>query len=513
MKIVYGNSTWLQSIGAAAITFIGAGFLALVYIVGGLKLSVVICGTIAIAFAIARSPNPRRLMLWMLLLSLPMALSKHFDEIVFKGGGEQSFRLELYDIFVAALLLIQLRDTLTRRTAGIRVPRVIWLWVAIMVIGVIHVIEGPWRTSGAHELVRMFKVALLFIVLVNEIRTPRQLLDCAVPIAAGVLLQAGVAGLQYLKGGLLGWEVLGETTDKTIQNLAYTSIEGSLTFRPSGLLLHANILGVYFAITLPLIMAALLVERKFLTRVFLTVAFAAGLAGLVLSQSRSAWVGFALGYFLLLALLVSHRPLKQRALGIAAISGVTMLSVFIPFADRIATRLFSSRSDASVGREVFLGDFYRLISDHWLFGTGINSYSYEVVPYLSFSVSVYNNWIPPVHNIYYLWWAELGLLGAALHIGMWLALVLVGVRNLVVKDSTLFVLNAACLGAMLALFFDGFLSFSLRVNQPQRFFFLLAAVFLVVHYWRRRHEPSRTAPSLKPAPAHRIQTYGGAISS
>jgi O-antigen ligase len=502
MKLANGDSTWLQSAGAAAITLMGAVGLAAVYVVGGLKISVVVFGTLAIAFALARSPNPRRVLLWMLLLSLPMALSKHFDEIVFKGGGEQSFRIELYDLFVAALLFMQLRDAVARRTPGIRVPRVIWFWVAVMMLGVIDVIAGPWRTSGAHELVRMFKVMLLFIVLVNEIRTPKQLLECAIPIAAGVLLQAGVAGLQYLKGGLLGWEVLGETTDKTIQNLAYTSIEGSLTFRPSGLLLHANILGVYFAITLPLIMAALLMERKFLTRVFLTVAFAAGLAGLILSQSRSAWVGFALGYFLLLALLVSHRPLKQRALGVATASGVTMLAVFVPFADRILTRLFSSRSDASVGREVFLGDFYRLIGDHWMFGTGLNSYSYEVVPYLSFSVSVYDNWVPPVHNIYYLWWAELGLLGAALHIGMWIALVLIGIRNLAVKDSTLFVLNAGCLGAMLALFFDGFLSFSLRVNQPQRFFFLFAAIFLIVHYWRRQHEPSAAAEAAR---AHRYR--------
>src|SRR5690606_11190824 len=159
-------------------------------------------------------------------------LSKHFDTIVYKGGGEQSFRLELYDIFVWLLLAFQLRDAVKRRVKGVRIPRVVWFWVAIMVIGVADVVAGPWRPSGAHELARTFKVMLLFVVLVNELRTPRQLLDCSIPIAIGVVVQAGVAFLQYLRGGLLGWEVLGETTAKTIQNLAYTSVEGALTFRP-----------------------------------------------------------------------------------------------------------------------------------------------------------------------------------------------------------------------------------------------------------------------------------------
>ena len=165
-----------------------------------------------------------------------------------------------------------------------------------------------------------------------------------------------------------------------------------------------------------------------------------------------------------------------------------MLIVLIPFSDRILTRLFSSKSDASVGRDVFLQDFYRLINDHWLFGTGLNTYSYEIIPYLSFSVSIYDNWVPPVHNIYYLWWAETGIFGLALHLGLWFTILWVGVKNLRVQDKILFAFNASCLAAMLALLFDGFLSFSLRVNQPQRIFFLLAAIIFSIHYWRLRND-------------------------
>lgn len=487
MKIVRTNSTLVHSALAISLTLMAALGFGLIAIAAGIRLVVVIFGAAGLLYLLATSPNPRRLLLWILLISLPMALSKHFDTIVFKGGGEQSFRIELYDLFVMLLLVAQLRDNLAGRIRGLRIPRVTWFWVAIMVIGVIDVITGPYRTSGAHELVRMFKVMLLFIVLVNEIHSPKQILDCAIPIAIGVLVQSGVAILQYLKGGLLGLEVLGETTAKTIENLAYTSIEGSLAFRPSGLLLHANILGIYLAITLPILIASILKETRFLVRAFLLVVAALGLAGLILTQSRSAWVGFAIAYFVLLVLLLSHRKLRGRSFGVAVASAVTMLLVFIPFSDRILTRLFASKSDATVGRAVFAEDFYRLINDHWLFGVGLNSYSYEIVPYLSFSVSIYNNWIPPVHNIYYLWWAETGIFGLALHLALWLSIIWIAIRNLRVQDEILFAINASCIGSMAALIFDGFLSFSLRVNQPQRIFFLLAAFVLAIHYWQMRN--------------------------
>jgi hypothetical protein len=73
-------------------------------------------------------------------------------------------------------------------------------------------------------------------------------------------------------------------------------------------------------------------------------------------------------------------------------------------------------------------------------------------------------------------------------LALWGGTLLVGIMNLKVKDPVMFSLNAAGLAANLAFIFDGFLSFSLRVNEPQRFFFFVAAVFFAVHYWRRRYE-------------------------
>lgn len=476
----------LSTVVAVIVVLGAAGAFMVLTVAVPVRLFVVLFGVLGLIIAAFISGNPRLFILWVLMLALPMALSKHFGEIYFKGGGEQSFRIELYDPFVIMLGILQIRDALIGRVGGLRIPKITWYWAAIMMLGVLYVIEGPWRTYAAQELVRMVKVILLFLVLVNEFKTPQRMLSCAVPLALGVLLQAGVGIGQYLKGNLLGLEVLGETTPKTIQNLAFTSVEGQRAFRPSGLLLHANIFGIYIATMLPLLIAAFLVHRKFLVRALLIGIITIGMVGMILSQSRSAWVSFALAFGLLLVLMLAHRGLSKRALFTTAVSGAALFVVVLGFSGQILKRLFQSKADATVGREVFLQDFYRLISDHWLFGTGLNTYVAEVVPYLSFSQTIYHGWVPPVHNIYFLWWGELGIFGLALNLLLWGTVVWIGIKNLQVRNETFYAINAACLAAMLAFAFDGFLSFSLRVNQPQRVFFLLSAMIFAIHYWRLR---------------------------
>ena len=129
----------------------------------------------------------------------------------------------------------------------------------------------------------------------------------------------------------------------------------------------------------------------------------------------------------------------------------------------------------------------------WL-GWGVNSYVHEVVPYLEHPVKAYSGWVPPVHNIYLLWWAETGIVGLAIHLWLWGGLAWVAVQNLRVRDEVMYVANAAALAALVAFAVDGFLSFSLRINQPQRVFWVLGAMIMAVRYWRLRQPPaSRTA--------------------
>ena len=78
----------------------------------------------------------------------------------------------------------------------------------------------------------------------------------------------------------------------------------------------------------------------------------------------------------------------------------------------------------------------------------------------------------------------MGIFGLLFYLALWFGLIWKGVQNLKVRNDNLFMINAAALAVLVGLLFDGFLSFSLRVNQPQRLFFMAGAFIMAVYYMR-----------------------------
>ncbi len=75
-------------------------------------------------------------------------------------------------------------------------------------------------------------------------------------------------------------------------------------------------------------------------------------------------------------------------------------------------------------------------------------------------------------------------MGLIFFCGVWASIIWSGIANLGVRDEFLFVVNAACLAAILSLVPDGFLSFTLRVNEPLRMYWMQAGMILAVRYLR-----------------------------
>ncbi len=432
------------------------------------------------------SGNPRLFCLWGLMVVLPFDLSMYLSPFSSKGGGERAFRIEAADLFWGALLLFQLRDLWCRRWPGLRVPKVIFVWLFIMLAwGLGTIALAPYRSTAAHEMVRMLKMALLFVVIVNELDSTSRLRHAVAALVLGMFVQSGVGLMQYALGRTLGLGFLGELSAQTVDELATTSVRGARVFRISAFVGHPNLLGVYLAASLPLTLAALLTARRSWARVAYGLAGIAALVALILTQSRSGWLSFAVALVLLLALMVAHRGLFRRSITTVALATLTAVLVFGAFQEQISRRLFDSLDQAATGREEFKEDARRLIDDHYLLGAGLNQYTLALPPYMKIPARSYSYWIPPVHHIYYLWWAETGLIGLMLHLAFWAAIAWRALRNLRLRDEMLFLVNAACLAAMAAFAVDGFLSFSLRVNQPQRLYFVLAALIYALHYLRQ----------------------------
>jgi O-antigen ligase len=492
------------SIGAMALVIGAALSIVLAASVGSSwRLAAVLTGAIAFPLMAKGSGNPRLFCLWCLMFALPFDLSLYLGPFSDKAGGERAFRIELSDLFLLSLLAFQLRDVYTGRWPGLRVPKVILVWLGIMFFwGLDSLLEARFRTTVAHEMVRMVKMTVLFVVIVNELDTPRRMLQAATAITFGVLFQSGFGLLQYWYGRPLGLEFLGELGAKTSSDLANFSVRDAKVFRISAFVGHPNLFGIYLAACLPLALGGLMIVRSLGSRLFFALASAAGGAALILTQSRSAWASFAAAMVLFPALMLMHRRLFTRSISFIAIGAVAFGIGFGAFQEPIMKRLFDSQDSASLGREEFKEDARRLIDEKMWFGWGLNQYVRELPPYMKTSARAYSWWIPPVHNIYYLWWAETGLVGLMTHLAMWAAIVLMACRNLKVHDETLFIINLGCLVAMVAFAVDGFMSFTLRVNPLLRVYWVLAGMIYATYYWRleQQHIPwsARDAPGGAP---------------
>jgi O-antigen ligase len=428
------------------------------------------------------------------MLVIPLDLSKRFGDIFLKMGGESSFRAEVSDVFILGLLAFQLRDIWTGRVDRVRIPKVTYIWLLIMLMGVAWVLFGTWRLTAAHEVSRMFKVMVLFLVLCHELSTPTRIMHAAAGLTLGVLAQSIVALIQYSTRSHLGLEILGETGTIAIESLESSSVRGQNVFRVGAFLSHPNVFGAFLACLLPLAISGFFLKMGRAYRLFFLGTAMLGMMALIVTLSRSGWVSFAAAFTMLMLLTMVHPNLRRRSILAAAAATVALVLVSAAFIEPITSRIFASRQAAMLGRAEYVRDAKGMIAARPWLGWGLNSYVFAVPPFTQYGArganDHYKDWIPPVHNIYYLWWSEIGLIGLALHLLVLGAVIRTAVGNLRIANPMLFALNAACLSGILALTVDGFFSFSLRFNSILRVFWALAAMVMAVRYCRGRASAS-----------------------
>jgi putative inorganic carbon (HCO3(-)) transporter len=483
-----------------------------------LKAAVIVGAGIVCLIAFVLSGNIRKANLWGLLLTLPLNLVKHIGTYADKGGGADGFRIDTCDPFIALGLYFLISDIWQGRRRGLRLPKPAYLWMLIMLYGAWCALFGEFRLTAGHELYRMFKDLLLFVLIANELQRTIQFRQLALALGIGTAIEGAIGLAQYFRGRGLGLQILGENAGANINQMALNSIQDERVFRVSGLLLHPNIFGAFLACVLPLMIAMFLLRGKILSHLVYLAALGLGGAALVATLSRSGWASFAASATLTVVLLLLHPALRQRGAVMSSIAVLALLCIGVGFSGRIAQRLFSSRVDAALGREEYKADARRMIAARPLLGFGLNSYVFAMPPYTRYGArnakTWYGPWLPPVHHIYYLWWAETGIIGLSVHLLMWVWIFFTGIGNLRVRDTTLFAVNAACTCAMVAFAVDGFFSFTLRIDSTLRLFWLLSGTIYAIHYIRIGAAPRPQLPVAgtdAPAKPYRLVSFADGV--
>ncbi|MFA5047975.1 MAG: O-antigen ligase family protein [Patescibacteria group bacterium] len=237
--------------------------------------------------------------------------------------------------------------------------------------------------------------------------------------------------------------------------------------RAYGGLAHPNILGGFLVGVMLIILFLYFTGGRqtindWLKRIFLAVSLVIVEIGLFFSFSRSAWLSAIIGLIAFVLFLILNKsvdtnwPIKKdrkffydltRIIFYLVFTGIILLFIYQPLlSSRVASggRL-EQRSNEE--RILYTQQAGQIISSHWLLGTGLGNYTYE----LSQSYPQNNGWeLQPVHNIFILILSELGLVGLLAFLG-----VLATSMVLAIKRNRLFLGLALML--VIVGFFDHYL--------------------------------------------------------
>lgn len=448
--------------------------------------------------ALWASGNPRLACLWGVGLTAPLGIAKRFHPMPHMGGAG-AYTIEIVDLFLLALFLFQWRDA---ALGGLRhrIPGLAYCWIAMILLGLVDAITGPYRQLALVEAFQMSKSLSLFLLLLGELTRVRRFMHLFAALACGLLLQAAVGIAQYAKKGDIGLQFLGEATMTTLEyaNRA-TYMDGGATFRIGGLLGHPNILAGFIAMLAPMLLAMLMTRLPIIWKAAIGTVLAAALLALLLTLSRSGWLAFALAVPIVVGLMLRNRRSRRRALAGAAIALAAGLIGALAAAPAILRRFTQSDPGAVDFRWEWMGVAWDMVRDHPLLGVGLNSFVQHLPGRTAYGgTEALNrtfgaNW-PVVHDIYLLIWAEQGTIGFACFLLLLIGLLRTAWRNAArCADPWLHALNVGALAGLCANLLDGLGSFFLRQMPGARLFWIIAAIIVAIDIWQRRTGAERPA--------------------
>jgi len=363
-------------------------------------------------FVAALTGNVRRFLLALMLFTIPLNADVHLfyhPEAAGIRGVVIAFP-DLCLLVLWALWLIELATGLWRERINL-VPKVTIPYTALLGLAALSALWAPRPLFTLFDVWQMFKVLLMFLYLVNTVRSREELRFVIAILLVGAAVQGVIVLLQNSTGLSLG--IFGQ---QTRAELFRPETEMSLVRRPGGTVGHANTLGRYFVLLLPT--GFFLLLRSDEKRLLYVITTGLGLMGMILTLSRSAWIGLA--FAMAVAFLAQRRSgrakrlYRQGSLGLV----VVLLALGIAFGPSVYRRMVSPDFGATMSRLTTAKVALRVIRDHPVLGVGMNNYREVLDTY--FDPSDPFTRVAPVHNLYLLFAAELGLLGVALF--LWLML-------------------------------------------------------------------------------------------
>lgn len=428
-------------------------------------------------------PKIERGLLWLLLVTLPwqmrVVLMPVFRHDVFLEYS--SIALYSTDILIVGLLIVWIISAIIKYQKIIIGSKLffwsiiglfIWIWLSLLVNKLGGALGNP--ASAIWIASKITLLSLFYFYLINRVKSAREII---MPLSIGIFLQGAIAMGQYFLNHSLGLKWLDESVLNPLEKGTPVVIKnGMRQLRAHGLTPHANVLGGYLSIGLLLLMAELSQKKN----LWLWMSFLVGIAGLFLSFSRTAWIVFLIGsiatgaYVLRYKLMNSTQLLKKWGIGLILIS-ILVISQYQAVLPRIAVNQVIEQNSL-IEREQQLTEFKTIYAQSKIFGVGMSQYVANNIK-LAEASGVINDYPQPVHNMFLLVLAELGVGGLII----FLAFLMGGLIELQRMKPSLVkvVLSSAWLGVMVLGAMDHYIW---DLQQGRLIFWLVLALIGITSY-------------------------------
>lgn len=259
--------------------------------------------------------------------------------------------------------------------------REVKLAFALLVTGLLSIPMALDPSLAFQSLLEFFKVIVIFIVMVNVLRTEKRLrrLIQLVLLASSILSIAALS--DYAQGNL------------ALQGRRIAGLIGGLFSNPNDLALH-------LVTMIPISIALFLASRGPLKKSLYLISSLVLASGILATFSRGGFIGFV-GVIAFLAWKLARR--NRVIFGVVALTSIMIAVALAPSAYR--GRLATTSDDSAIARTDDLKRSILIAVRHPLFGVGMSNYI------------LYSNTNKATHNAYTQVAAEMGL--AALLIYVW----------------------------------------------------------------------------------------------
>ena len=365
-------------------------------------------------------------LMYLFVFLLPWQTRWIVRDFFIQGDIFEYDRISLYGFDILLVILLIGYFIFGRQGKKVRLNRgILVLAVSFIIYSLLSVLWANDKLISLYWGVRMMLGGGLFY-LIQKINFSKVRLALVVVISGAI--QGLLAIWQFLYQDVWGLKWLGMAAQNA-RELGTSVVEFGLErwLRAYGSLPHPNILGACLVLSfIGVIYLTTRIEDKY-HKLFLIFSSSFIWLGIFFSFSRGAWIVFSLAFILgIIYIFKVGDVFVKKFSRVLWIYGLILLSVFIwTTLPIVKTRLNIGQParlevKSNMERLDSYGQAGEIIRENWLVGVGMGNYTFELQNKHP-DLKAWDIW--PVHNVYLLILAEIGLLGILI-MGLWMGYIL-----------------------------------------------------------------------------------------